>query len=71
MRVYLDRPWYSSGDGELLGIVLYNGSFPVDREGWKPYVTQWGLDPIWDGQSSLACARKLEFPLEPGRGNRP
>lgn len=25
IRVYLDRPWYSSGNGELLGVVLYTG----------------------------------------------
>ncbi len=24
LRVYLDRPWFSSGDGELLGVVLVN-----------------------------------------------
>lgn len=24
LRVYLDRPWYSSGDGELLGVVINN-----------------------------------------------
>ena len=23
LRVYLDRPWYSSGDGEQLAVVLY------------------------------------------------
>jgi hypothetical protein len=48
LRVYLDRPWYSSGDGELLGVVLYDEGFPVAREAWKALVTQWGLDPIWD-----------------------
>lgn len=26
LRVYLDRPWYSSGDGELLGVVIANNS---------------------------------------------
>lgn len=115
IRVYLDRPWYSSGNGELLGVVLYTGktftpkakasspkssetqveksqsagnkvaplasisaniaesadglvvakknivsdvtgiqladllgSGPVEiPENFTPYVTQWGLDPIW------------------------
>jgi len=23
LRIYLDRPWYSSGDGELLGVVIW------------------------------------------------
>jgi hypothetical protein len=50
LRVYLDRPWFSSGDGELLGVTFYdysNGGL-TDRELWKPYVTQWGSDPIWE-----------------------
>ncbi len=54
LRVYLERPWYSSGDGELLGVVLYQPrsaptlaitALPVDRT--RPYVSQWGQDPIW------------------------
>ena len=43
LRVYMDRPWYSSGDGELLGVVLYPHAVP---DKLKPYVTQWGMDPI-------------------------
>lgn len=49
LRVYLERPWFSSGMGELLGVTLYDysqGSFD-DREEWKALVTQWGADPIW------------------------
>ncbi len=48
LRVYLERPWYSSGDGELLGVALWstlNGA--LDRDRFKPYITQWGMDPIW------------------------
>jgi hypothetical protein len=28
VRVYLDRPWYSSGDGELLGVLLLHNPLP-------------------------------------------
>jgi hypothetical protein len=28
LRIYLDRPWYSSGDGELLGVVVAHKPFP-------------------------------------------
>ena len=45
LRIYLKRPWYSSGDGELLGVVLYPNSIK-DLDELKPYVTQWGMDPI-------------------------
>jgi hypothetical protein len=49
LRVYLNRPWYSSGDSELLGVVLWNGPAPdyPTRETFKPFFTQWGNDPIW------------------------
>ncbi|MFI5972938.1 peptidoglycan-binding protein [Streptomyces sp. NPDC051452] len=46
IRVYLDRPWYSSGDGELLGVVLGEppGGDPTSvRDAW---VTLMGRDPI-------------------------
>lgn len=46
LRVYLDRPWFSSGDGELLGVVI-NQSASVPGKLIRPYVTQWGFDPIW------------------------
>src|SRR5579859_3218478 len=52
VRVYLERPWYSSGEGELLGAVLWPGPPTVppstdDRERYKHYITQWGKDPLW------------------------
>ncbi len=81
LRVYLDRPWFSSGDGELLAAILMNsgggqsgnnkgGSKGGSKAGpqylqqkvqglaatllktqipekLKPYVTQWGLDPVF------------------------
>jgi hypothetical protein len=62
LRVYLDRPWYSSGDGELLGVVLYGESAPINREAWKHLVTQWGLDPIWDADRLAAIPDRWNFP---------
>lgn len=44
LRIYLERPWYSSGEGELLGVVL-GSAFVPNR--LRPYVTLWGTDPIW------------------------
>ncbi len=43
LRLYLERPWYSSGDGELLGIVLAFGSDVPTRD----HVSQWGSDPVF------------------------
>ena len=45
IRVFLDRPWFSSGDGELLGVLIDDGSGP-GAPGEEPVVTQIGRDPI-------------------------
>ncbi len=42
LRIYLERPWFSSGDGELLGIVLGE-----DNERLAGSLSQWGADPVW------------------------
>jgi hypothetical protein len=55
LRVYLDRPWFSSGEGELLGAVLWQCPPPLHPapthfevpNRFRSYVTQWGADPIW------------------------
>jgi hypothetical protein len=51
LRVYLNRPWFSSGEGELLGVALWNGANgaldAANRDKFKTLITQWGMDPIW------------------------
>ena len=67
LRVYLDRPWFSSGEGELLGAVLWGPAPPPHTtfQGWslpdllKGYVTQWGKDPIWAGSPPPSQAMPL------------
>jgi hypothetical protein len=64
LRVYLERGWFSSGEGELLGVALYdylNGQM-ADREIWKPYVTQWGADPIWLAPGLQVLPAPYHFP---------
>ena len=56
VRIYLERGWYSSGEGERLGILLEpetaqpSGTFDFhtdDEYGpLGPYVSRWGGDPI-------------------------
>jgi len=59
LRVYLKRPWFSSGKGELLGVVVLEGTEMNDiPEKLWPYVTKWGADPIW---KSNAPAPGLTF----------
>lgn len=63
LRVYLERPWFSSGDGELLGVVLLgDGSRFTDiPEAMVPYVTQWGLDPMFDSVLPKSLAGAADF----------
>ncbi len=71
LRVYLDRPWFSSGEGELLGAVLWQCAPPQHPDFrafetpdlFRSYVTQWGADPIWSSGSlpSEAAPRPEHF----------
>ena len=51
LRVYLNRPWFSSGADELLGVVLWSSAAAAPdyatRDKYKQFFTQWGNDPIW------------------------
>jgi len=51
LRVYLNRGWYSSGQDELLGVILWAAASPqpsdAAREQYKGLFSQWGVDPIW------------------------
>jgi hypothetical protein len=51
LRVYLDRPWYTSGEGELLGIVLQQQGGSALRDGLR---SRYGLDAIWYGPRGAA-----------------
>jgi hypothetical protein len=66
LRVYLNRPWYSSGEGELLGVTLWssaNGSFNDSaRDKFKSYITQWGMDPIWNTADLMGVPGIYDFP---------
>jgi hypothetical protein len=41
LRVYLNRPWFRSGEDELLGVVIAAPGAPD-----MPKTTQWGRDPL-------------------------
>ena len=65
LRVYLERPWFNTGDGELLGVVLHEqrqGAFNTLSESLHPHVTQWGLDPLHDSDTPKPQARPTDFP---------
>lgn len=66
VRVYLNRPWYSSGVDEQLAVVLWPSSVAdpdyATREQYKPYFTQWGSDPIWQTGAVDPVPTIYDFP---------
>jgi hypothetical protein len=66
LRVWLNRPWFSSGTGELLGVALWNSANgplnDVNRDKYKNVFTQWGMDPIWDTAPLRAAPEIRHFP---------
>jgi hypothetical protein len=69
LRVYLDRPWFSSGYNEMLAVLLPTSrTSPAPEEGGrKAPVTQWGADPIWvtsnRGKLDSFAPVTADFPL--------
>jgi hypothetical protein len=51
VRVYLNRGWYSSGQDEQLGVMLWPAAAAAPdyatRETNKGLFSEWGADPIW------------------------
>lgn len=64
LRVYLKRPWFSSGEGERLGVALWHGGQldqpTLDR--YKSCFTQWGMDPIWQTAQLFGAPGTWNFP---------
>ncbi len=50
LRVYLERPWYSSGQDEQLAVVITQlfGVTPATQ----PFLSMWGRDPVWDSNTN-------------------
>jgi hypothetical protein len=63
LRVYLDRPWYSSGEGELLGVVLWPDWTCQVPERLSHSVTAWAKDPLWRTNPTYATPDAAHFPL--------
>ena len=64
LRVYLERPWFSSGAGELLAVVLWPDPNRDPPPAVQQVVTRWGRDPIWQAPPVPAgVPRPGDFPL--------
>ena len=63
LRIYLERPWFSSGAGELLGALVQPASIAPgspDADTLKKYTSEWGMDPLWQA-AELATLRLNDF----------
>jgi hypothetical protein len=70
LRIYLNRPWYSSGDDERLGVVLnlrpQSGLWLQEyaREVKSKYESQWGQDPILNSADTGPVLQPSNFALK-------
>jgi hypothetical protein len=63
LRVYLGRPWFQSGIGELLGVVVANPpSGDLLPSGLQPFVSGFGSDPVFV-TGSVGAPRVTDFGL--------
>ncbi len=55
LRVYLERPWWSSGDQERLGVVCWHrtNSDLLPPTDLASYVTLWGYDPVFSSTTAI------------------
>jgi hypothetical protein len=65
LRVFIARPWWSSGDGELLGVLVASADETNDNFTIEPSfgVSDWAVDPIY-GSAALPSShpRLAAFP---------
>jgi hypothetical protein len=63
LRVYLDGPWFASGDGELLGVAVssrVDGGSVIEL-GRTIVASNWARDPLWDSDSIRNLPAKGNF----------
>lgn len=56
LRIFVARPWFSSGEGELLGVVLCSQK-NKKAESLEKYVSEWGMDPLLESASTKPLHR--------------
>ena len=71
IRIYLKRPWFSSGDDEMLAVILPDNNSTLTRlarmtPGYSDYYTNWGVDPIlYSVQPPGFSPRPVDFRMNP------
>ncbi|UGT55181.1 hypothetical protein [Nocardia asteroides] len=64
LRVQLARPWYTSGDGEMLGVIVLAdpSKFPTFSNPIIKGITLLGSDPLWTSPRAPIMAAPANFP---------
>lgn len=70
LRVYIGRPWFQTGAGELLGVVV--GAPPLGEalpSTLAPFVSGYGVDPVFEaGRVKIAAASDFTLAVHQGKG---
>ncbi|WP_319592293.1 hypothetical protein [uncultured Draconibacterium sp.] len=73
LRIFIKRPWFSSGDDEMLAVILPDNSGNTNRlsmlnkaPGYSGQFTHWGIDPILYGQKPAQTSpQSSDFRMNP------
>jgi hypothetical protein len=63
LRIYLDRPWFQTGEGERLAVIVPGvtaDGTPLPLE----QVSAWGVDPTWAGAAPPPLADAIQVPTD-------
>ncbi|WP_316174548.1 hypothetical protein [Bradyrhizobium sp. SZCCHNRI1073] len=67
LRIYLERPWLSSGRGEKLAIVVYAAHLTKSPPELSRFVTEWGFNPRKLSGAPLNRPVLEDFPTAEGK----
>ena len=62
VRLLLEPPWFASGDGEQLAVVLLDPAAYPPSDDVRPRVTHWGTDPAFGAAALAGAPAPAAFP---------
>jgi hypothetical protein len=70
LRVYMERPWWTSGERERLGVVCWKGNTGQSQldDRLRRHATEWGVDPVHLSPATPDEVTPSAFPLRVDTG---
>jgi hypothetical protein len=62
LRVYLERPWFDSGAGELLAVLVAQESITIDDAAQLNYVSHASADAVWGTGGPSGPLQRADLP---------